>query len=55
MASDKSEEKSHEPTFDVDSFGWVYARIGKGHIRSQSVEAQLLYAILRHLEAGSRP
>lgn len=40
-----------EPKFTVDDFGWVTAtQSDGGALRTQSVEAHLLYAILRHLE-----
>lgn len=38
------------PTFTIDNFGWVISRGSDGGtLKSQSVEAQLLYAILQRL------
>jgi len=38
-------------TFDVDNFGWVRARLPNGgSLKSQNVEALLLFEILRYLE-----
>jgi hypothetical protein len=38
-------------TFDVDRYGWVIARLpGGGMLRSQSVEALLLFELLRLAE-----
>jgi hypothetical protein len=38
------------PTFNIDNFGWVTATGKDGcSVESQSVEAQLLYAILQRL------
>lgn len=46
-------EKCFEPTFHIDKFGWVTAtQPDGGKLRTQSVEAHLLYAILQRLEGG---
>lgn len=47
-----SPEEKH--TFSSDHFGWVIATgPNGGMLKSQSVEAHLLYAILRHLETNT--
>lgn len=44
-----------EPIFYVDNYGWVIAeQPDKGKLKSQSVEANLLFAILRLLEKDRR-
>lgn len=48
--------KQFEPNFMVDDHGWVTAVFpDKGKLRSQTVEANLLYAILQRLEAVTSP
>lgn len=44
------------PTFSIDNFGWVVSRDERGGtLKSQSVEAQLLFAILQRLPDPSAP
>lgn len=44
------------PAFSIDSFGWVVSRDKRGGtLKSQSVEAQLLYAILQRLPDPEAP
>lgn len=44
------------PTFTIDNYGWVVSRDKNGGtLKSQSVEAQLLYAILQRLPDQSAP
>lgn len=44
------------PTFSIDSFGWVISRDKDGRtLKSQSVEAQLLFAILQRLPDPNAP
>lgn len=44
------------PAFSIDNFGWIKS-VGKdgGTLKSQSVEAQLLYAILLRLPDPNAP
>ncbi len=47
----RTEDSPDEPRFTIDNFGYVIATPPDGGmLRTQSVEAHLLYAILRHLE-----